>query len=108
MCTGAPSKDKNKDSDNEDEDSNEDEEDEDSDDGDENENEDSDKEIWIVGNHIYSLISCKEYDGVRLLKIRNPMGFFEWGGAWSDNAPEWKQKYIDYFKPDFDTEDGTF
>ena len=77
MCTGAPSKDKNKDSDNENEDSNEDEEDEDSDDGDENE--DSDKEIGIVGNHVYSLISCKEYDGVRLLKIRNPMGFF-WVG----------------------------
>ena len=67
-----------------------------------------DQKTGIVGGHAYSVISCKEYDGIRLLKIRNPWGSFEWGGAWSDNAPEWTQEYIDFFKPDFDTKDGTF
>ena len=67
-----------------------------------------DEEFGIVPGHAYSVISCKEYDGIRLLKIRNPWGSFEWGGAWSDNSSEWTQEYIDYFQPDFDTQDGTF
>ena len=66
------------------------------------------QETGIVAGHAYSVISCKEYDGIRLLKIRNPWGSFEWGGAWSDNAPEWTQEYIDYFQPDFNSNDGTF
>ena len=67
-----------------------------------------DQESGIVAGHAYSVISCKEYDGIRLLKIRNPWGRFEWGGAWSDNSSKWTQEYIDYFQPDFNNQDGTF
>lgn len=62
----------------------------------------------IVPGHAYSVIACKEYEGIRLMNIRNPWGEFEWGGAWSDNAEEWTQEYIDAFQPNFDVADGSF
>lgn len=44
----------------------------------------------IVVGHAYSILSVAEIDGHRLLKLRNPWGAgVEWGGAWSDGAPEW-------------------
>jgi len=62
----------------------------------------------IVPGHAYSVIACKEYDGIRLLNVRNPWGQFEWGGAWSDNSSEWTHEMIEAFKPSFDTSDGSF
>ena len=47
----------------------------------------------IVPGHAYTIIAVRELVStagpVRLLKIRNPWGSFEWKGAWSDNSPEW-------------------
>jgi hypothetical protein len=43
--------------------------------------------------HAYSLIDAHEIyineKRVRLLKIRNPWGNYEWKGAWSDSSANW-------------------
>jgi calpain-15 len=72
------------------------------------ENGGSKKALGIVGGHAYSLIGCKEHNGIRLLNIRNPWGKFEWGGAWSDDSEEWTKEMIEVFKPSFDIKDGRF
>ena len=62
-----------------------------------------DDEGGLVPGHAYSLISAREIEltgelaghpwaqreeSVRLVKMRNPWGSFEWGGTWSDNSEE--------------------
>ncbi|XP_078503528.1 calpain-1 catalytic subunit-like isoform X2 [Lissotriton helveticus] len=48
----------------------------------------------LVKNHTYSITALKEvkYKGLpeKLIRLRNPWGYAEWTGAWSDNSPEWK------------------
>jgi len=43
----------------------------------------------IVPGHAYSIMSCDEYDGHKLIRLRNPWGTFEWGGDWSPSSPLW-------------------
>lgn len=62
----------------------------------------------LVPGHAYSIIEVKEGLGVRLLKIRNPWGKYEWGGDWSDQSELWTEEMIEHFHPVFDTNDGTF
>lgn len=42
--------------------------------------------------HAYSFLSCGEINAkgerVQLVRLRNPWGFGEWTGRWSDNSPE--------------------
>ncbi|KAM5165260.1 calpain-8-like [Mantella aurantiaca] len=49
----------------------------------------------VVKNHAYSLTATEEIsyrgDAVQIVRVRNPWGFKEWNGAWSDNSPEWKE-----------------
>ena len=50
--------------------------------------------VGLVDAHAYSLLSVHELtDGngklVRLFKIRNPWGFREWTGDWSDKSAKW-------------------
>ncbi|KAJ8605867.1 hypothetical protein CTAYLR_000562 [Chrysophaeum taylorii] len=64
----------------------------------------------IVPGHAYSIISAAERKGVKLLKLRNPWGSFEWDGKWSDGSSEWKDRpdvarAFHYYKAD---DDGTF
>ena len=62
----------------------------------------------LVPGHAYSIIEAKEGLGVKLLKIRNPWGKYEWDGDWSDESDLWTDEMIDHFQPVFDTSDGTF
>ncbi|NP_001079452.1 calpain 8 gene 3 L homeolog [Xenopus laevis] len=49
----------------------------------------------VVKNHAYTIIRAKEviYRGekVQLIRLRNPWGYKEWNGPWSDNACEWDE-----------------
>jgi len=47
------------------------------------------EDMGLVPGHAYSIISVHNVQGKRILKIRNPWGYFEWKGAWSDNSPLW-------------------
>jgi hypothetical protein len=42
--------------------------------------------------HAYSFLSCGEINAkgekVQLVRLRNPWGFGEWTGPWSDDSPE--------------------
>ena len=61
--------------------------------------------VGLVGGHAFSLISAKEATVVgkvvKLLKIRNPWGYKEWKGTWSDGSKEWTEEA----KKAFGTED---
>ena len=49
----------------------------------------------LIDNHAYSLLSTKivtDYktnEEVKLLQLRNPYGFREWKGDWSDQSEKW-------------------
>jgi hypothetical protein len=45
--------------------------------------------MGLVPCHAYTVISVIEVDGLKLLKIRNPWGQFEWKGDFSDKSPIW-------------------
>jgi len=62
----------------------------------------------LVPGHAYTIIQVKEANGNRLLNIRNPWGWFEWDGDWSDNSPLWTKQMIQALDPVLDEKDGTF
>ncbi|XP_053568518.1 calpain-8-like isoform X2 [Bombina bombina] len=47
----------------------------------------------VIKGHAYSLVGAVEVsfnDGKeKLIRVRNPWGYAEWNGAWSDNSSEW-------------------
>jgi hypothetical protein len=45
--------------------------------------------MGLVPCHAYTVISALEINGLKLLKIRNPWGQFEWKGDFSDKSPMW-------------------
>jgi len=49
----------------------------------------------VVGGHAYSILGVYEpmlsTEKVRLIKLRNPWGSFEWQGAWGDKSAEWSR-----------------
>ena len=55
----------------------------------------------IVGGHAYSILDVKTatFTGakIRLIKLRNPWGTFEWKGDWSQDSPLWKKYTIGTF-----------
>ncbi|KEP45949.1 calpain-1 catalytic subunit [Rhizoctonia solani 123E] len=56
-----------------------------------------DDEITVNGlfaGHAYSVISAKEVNDKRFLRIRNPWGKTEWTGAWSDGSKEWTSEWL--------------
>lgn len=62
----------------------------------------------LVPGHAYSVISAMEFKNVKLLKIRNPWGQFEWDGDWSDHSACWTEEMKQAFNPVLDEDDGTF
>ena len=47
------------------------------------------KTLGIVAKHAYTLLTAKEIGDLKLVKLRNPWGRFEWLGDWSDSSPLW-------------------
>lgn len=67
----------------------------------------------LVQNHAYTLIGAKDklHEGkeLRLVKIRNPWGYREWHGDWSDTSSLWTEELKKYFESaSADEDDGTF
>ena len=61
----------------------------------------------IVAGHAYSLLQVYNIKGVKLYKIRNPWGSFEWDGTYSSNSRKWTpelKKAVNYVEAD----DGIF
>jgi calpain-15 len=50
-----------------------------------------------VCSHAYSVLELREALGLRLLKLRNPWGSFEWNGDWSDNSRLWTPQAVAAF-----------
>ncbi|CAG5129990.1 unnamed protein product, partial [Candidula unifasciata] len=52
------------------------------------------QETGLYEGHAYSIINVQqirtETGSTTLLHMRNPWGWGEWNGAWSDKSPEWK------------------
>ena len=45
----------------------------------------------LVQGHAYTVQSVVKVEGLRMLRLRNPWGQFEWTGEWSDASPLWEQ-----------------
>lgn len=65
----------------------------------------------LVTNHAYTLIGAKDFklngERTRLVKIRNPWGYKEWNGKWSDKSDVWTpelKEIVEYC----DADDGSF
>jgi calpain-15 len=50
------------------------------------------KSVGLVQSHAYTLISLHELNGIKLLKIRNPWGGFEWNGDYNDKSELWTEE----------------
>ena len=48
----------------------------------------------IIQGHAYAILDVKEFEGERLLQLRNPHGNggAEWNGDWSDGSYKWTEK----------------
>ena len=71
-------------------------------------------QVGLVANHSFSLVSAFERkigeETVHLMKLRNPWGFREWNGPWSDHSPQWTDEAKSVF-PEYDQkgeDDGIF
>ncbi|KAF9996933.1 hypothetical protein BGZ80_009119 [Entomortierella chlamydospora] len=43
----------------------------------------------IQMGHAYSVLKVAEFEGERLVQVRNPWGDVEWNGDWSDDSDRW-------------------
>lgn len=50
------------------------------------------EKVGLVPGHAYTVISLYEIDKLKLIKIRNPWGQFEWNGDFSDKSNDWNPK----------------
>jgi len=61
----------------------------------------------IVRGHAYTIVSAYEFKNIRLLKLRNPWGSYEWSGDYSDKSDKWDEELRNFvnFK---NQDDGIF
>lgn len=69
---------------------------------------DADENAGISANHCYTVSRIEEAMGYKLIRLRNPWGYYEWKGPWSENSAEWTEEMIELLKPKFDVDDGAF
>lgn len=63
----------------------------------------------LVKEHAYCILRLVEYsNNVKILKIRNPWGVFEWTGDWSKTSPLWTNELINKIQPNLEAADGSF
>lgn len=70
------------------------------------------QEIGLVGGHAYGLIDAemvvdRNEREIKLLKLRNPWGQFEWKGDWGDKSDCWTPELKQQVNLE-DADDGTF
>ncbi|PUU83747.1 hypothetical protein B9Z19DRAFT_1071564 [Tuber borchii] len=61
----------------------------------------------IIAGHAYSVLQAKEVKGNRFVLIRNPWGYSEWTGPWSDGSKEWTAEWMTLLEHRFG-DDGAF
>ncbi|KAF9109361.1 hypothetical protein BGX27_007691 [Mortierella sp. AM989] len=69
--------------------------------------EDDPERHGIQAGHAYSVLNVAEYEGERLVHIRNPWGEIEWNGDWSDQSHKWTEAAIKTLRHE-DKNDGQF
>ncbi|KAF9981625.1 hypothetical protein BGZ75_007016 [Mortierella antarctica] len=69
--------------------------------------EDEPEKHGIQSGHAYSVLDVAEFEGERLVHIRNPWGAVEWNGDWSDESEKWTPEAIKQLKQE-DKNDGRF
>ncbi|KAF9129624.1 hypothetical protein BGW39_003989 [Mortierella sp. 14UC] len=61
----------------------------------------------IQSGHAYSVLNVAEFEGERLVHVRNPWGKIEWNGDWSDQSEKWTPEAISALKFE-EKNDGRF
>lgn len=66
----------------------------------------------LIPGHAFTLVAAKEIRinerNIKMIKLRNPWGYREWNGPWSDNSPLWTEDAI-FAIQDFESKtDGVF
>ncbi|KAG0238146.1 hypothetical protein BGW42_007137 [Actinomortierella wolfii] len=61
----------------------------------------------LINGHAYSVLEAVEYEGERLVHIRNPWGSVEWKGDWSDDSDKWTPEAIEALNA-HNKDDGKF
>lgn len=63
----------------------------------------------LAKEYAYCVVRIVEYSStIKILKIRNPWGVFEWTGDWSKTSSLWTSEIKDKVKPELDKDDGSF
>ncbi len=47
-------------------------------------------------SHAYTILDALEFDGNRLLKLKDPWGISSWGGDWSARSAKWTHRMREY------------
>jgi len=74
------------------------------------------EKLGLICGHSFTIIRMKEAlvknRLIKLVRVRNPWGYREWNGRWSDKSKEWTDEtrsIFNYFKPvDKSEDDGEF
>jgi len=50
----------------------------------------------LEGCHAYGILDAFEFDGNKLLKIKDPWGLTHWNGEWFQGSPKWTNRMKEY------------